>query len=174
MYDDNMEIIEHQKKLGKLKNTESIRNIPLNPRLKKLILKIKEERIIEYNKLGKVLNEDDYIFLNAKGEPYVPELLTKKMPTFIKKYGLEHMTVYRLRHSFATLCASEGMSPDVLHKIMGHSSYNTTRSYYIHVSEEWKQKEMLKIWSKQYTNDELMKLNNHNEKSLERINTLLN
>ena len=41
MYDDNMEIIEHQKKPGKLKNTESIRNIPLNPRLKKLILKKK-------------------------------------------------------------------------------------------------------------------------------------
>ena len=115
-----MEIKGHQKGPGKLKNTESIRNIPLNPRLKKMLLKIKEERILEYNKLGKVLNEDDYIFLNANGEPYVSERLTKKMPTFIKKYGLEHMTVYGLRHSFATLCASEGMSPDVLHKLMGH------------------------------------------------------
>ncbi len=168
-----MNVIGHEAGLGKLKTPESIRNIPLNPRLKKIYLKIKEERIIEYRKLGKELNEDDFIFLNQKGEPFVPERLTNKMPKFIKKYGLEHMTVYGLRHSFATLCASEGMNPDVLHTLMGHSSYSSTRTYYIHVSEEWKHKEMLNIYNKQYTSEELAELNSENQNSLERLKALV-
>ncbi len=69
------------------------------------------------------------------------------MPKFIKKYGLEHMTVYGLRHSFATLNSEKGMDREVLKELMGHSEFETTDFYYIHITEERRKnlKEYMKI-----------------------------
>ena len=63
------------------------------------------------------------------------------MPKFIKKYNLEHITAYLLRHSYALLCSAEGMPSEVLHILMGHSGFDTTRRYYIHITEARKQQE---------------------------------
>lgn len=169
VYDNNLKKIKNVRVLGDLKTPQSRRDIPLHPRLKKLILKIKAERIIECKKAGKEFSEDDFVFLNENGEPFVPERLTNKMPKFIKKYGLEHMTVYGLRHSFATLCSAEGMPPEVLHIIMGHSDFDTTRRYYIHITEARKQQEMLKLYNKQYTENQLEDLMEKNKIYLEKI-----
>lgn len=45
---------------------------------------IKAERMEEYKRKGIKWNENDYIFLNTSGQPYVPQNLTNKMPQFIK------------------------------------------------------------------------------------------
>jgi integrase len=172
VYDTNLKKKYHKRELGDLKTPQSLRDVPLHPRLKKLILKIKEERIIEYKRKGKILKEDDFIFLNENNEPFVSEMLTNKMPKFIKKYNLEHMTVYGLRHSYATLCSSEGVPPEVLHILMGHSDFDTTRRYYIHISEARKQQEMLKLYNKQYTEEQLDDLMKKNKEYLEKINVL--
>lgn len=80
----------------------------------------------------------DTILYDENGQPFVYENLTNKMPQFIKKYNLEHLTTYGLRHSFATLCSTLGMPPEVLHVIMVHADFDTTRKYYIHITEERK------------------------------------
>ena len=172
VYDNKLKKKCHKRMLGDVKTPQSIRDIPLHPRLKKLLLKIKSDRIMEYQKTGKVLKEDDFIFLNENEEPFVSEMLTNKMPKFVKKYGLEHMTVYGLRHSYATLCSSEGVPPEVLHVLMGHCDFDTTRRYYIHISEARKQQEMLKLYNKQYTEEQLQSLMEKNKKYLEKLNIL--
>lgn len=149
VYDDNMKKIGHKRGDGDLKTAESLRDIPMHPRLKRVLLIIKASRMEEYQKLGKRWNEDDYIFLNQDGRPFVSENLTNKMPKFIKKYKLEHLTTYGLRHSFATLCSTLGMPPEVLHVIMGHADFDTTRKYYIHITGERKKNEMMKMYLKQ-------------------------
>lgn len=158
LYDDNMRKIGHKRGDGPLKTDESYRDIPLHPRLKRLLLMIKAQRMEEYQRLGKVWNENDYIFLNEKGKPFVSENLTNKMPQFIKKYNLEHLTTYGLRHSFATLCSTLGMPQEVLHVIMGHADFDTTRKYYIHITEERKRNEMLKLYMKQNSEAQLQAL----------------
>lgn len=158
IYDDNMEKIGHKRGDGPLKTDESYRDLPLHPRLKRLLLMIKAQRMEEYQRLGKAWNENNYIFLNENGEPFVSENLTNKMPKFIKKYNLEHLTTYGLRHSFATLCSTLGMPPEVLHVIMGHADFDTTRKYYIHITEERKRNEMLKLYMKQNSEAELQAL----------------
>ena len=172
VYDNNLKKICNKRVLGDLKTPQSVRDVPLHPRLKKLVLKIKAERIIECQKEGKEFSEDEFVFVNENGEPFVSERLTNKMPKFIKKYGLEHMTVYGLRHSFATLCSSEGMPPEVLHIIMGHSDFDTTRRYYIHITEARKQQEMLKLYNKQYSEEQLETLMEKNQVYLEKIASL--
>lgn len=172
IYDNTLKKKATIRVLSDLKTPQSVRDVPLHPRLKKLLLKIKTERMIEYKRLGRKWNEDDYIFLNQNGEPFVAERLTNKMPTFIKKYNLEHMTVYGLRHSFATLCSSEGVPPEVLHILMGHSDFDTTRRYYIHITEARKQQEMLKLYNKQYGADELKDLMERNKEHLEKLSMI--
>lgn len=149
VYDDNMVKIGNKRGDADLKTPESYRDIPMHPRLKRLLLMIKSKRIEEYQKVGRNLEDSEYIFLNEDGRPYVSENLTNKMPKFIKKYKLEHLTTYGLRHSFATLCSTLGMPPEVLHVIMGHADFDTTRKYYIHITGERKKNEMMKMYLKQ-------------------------
>lgn len=158
LYDENMKIIGHQMCDGDLKTPESLRDIPMHPRLKRLLLMIKSDRMIELYSQGKEWDENDYIFLNENGAPYVSERLSNKMPKFIKKYKLKHLTVYGLRHSFATLCSTLGMPPEVLHVLMGHSDFDTTRKYYIHISEERKRYEMIKLYRQQTTEPKIKQL----------------
>ena len=110
-----------------------------------MLVKFKNEKMEICKKSGKKWNESDYVFLNTEGTPYVPERLTNKMPKFIKKYGLEHMTVYGLRHSFATFNSEKGMDRVVLKELMGHAEFETTDFYYIHITEERKKKEFERI-----------------------------
>lgn len=173
VYDNNLKKKCHKRGLGDVKTPQSIRDIPLHPRLKKLLLKIKMERLTEYKKRGKKWDENGFIFLNEKGEPFVSEMLTNKMPKFIKKYNLEHMTVYGLRHSYATLCSSEGVPPEVLHVLMAHSDFDTTRKYYIHITDARKQQEALKLYNKQYSEEELQELFERNKMYLEKISILV-
>lgn len=41
------------------------------------------------------------------------------------------MTVYGLRHSFATLMSEKGMDKEVLRELMGHAEFETADFYYI-------------------------------------------
>lgn len=50
------------------------------------------------------------------------------------------------------------MPPEVLHVIMGHADFDTTRKYYIHITEERKRNEMLKLYMKQNSESELQAL----------------
>lgn len=145
LYDDDMKVIGHECRDDTLKIEESYRTIPMTPRLKAMLIKLKEQKMQEYKEQGKKWDNSEYVFLNTNGKPFVPERLTNKMPKFIKKYGLEHMTVYGLRHSFATLNSEKGMDKEVLRELMGHSEFETTDFYYVHISEERKKKEFEKI-----------------------------
>jgi site-specific recombinase XerD len=140
-----MNIIGHKFQDGDLKTEESYRNIPMSKRLKNMLLDIKNEKIKTYKSKGKKWDESDYVFLNQLEQPYTPERLPRKIQEFIKKYKLEHMTVYGFRHSYATLMSEKGMDREVLRELMGHAEFETTDFYYIHISEERKKKEFERV-----------------------------
>lgn len=160
IYDDDMNIIGHKCQDGDLKTEESYRTISIAPRLRKMLINLKNDKIAMYEKEGKKWNESDYVFLNTTNGPYVPERLTTKMANFIRRYKLEHMTVYGLRHSFATLNSEKGMDKEVLREIMGHADFETTEFYYIFISDKRKQEEFKKASDKSFekNTDEKFKL----------------
>lgn len=133
IYNNNHEIIRHEKRDDTLKTPESYRTLPLEKDDEKLLLEFKKK---EQKRLGKNFSEDGYIFLNMRNGPYLPEILTNKMPFFLEKWDLPHITPYGLRHSKATLWAKKGIKTDILKIMMGHSDIATTYKYYIHLTEQ--------------------------------------
>ena len=141
-----------------LKTDESYSEIPMGPRLKKLLQEIYDERVeLRRTQRKKFDPTKEHVFLNEVGTPYLPERLDKKLKSIIKKYNLEHMTVYGFRHSFATLMSENGMDKEVLREIMGHADFETTEFYYIFISDKRKQEEFKKAHEKSFGTDDTSK-----------------
>lgn len=150
IYNEHMEIIGHERKDDILKTPESYRHIYMDPILKKVLLnhKIRQQEL--FKRFHKKWTENEYVFLNIYNRPYVSDILSKNMPRFLQRHKeLEHLTVYGLRHSFATHCKELGMDAEVLAKLMGHTEYETTQKYYIHVSKQRKVDALMKIQEKE-------------------------
>lgn len=163
VYDYEFNIIGHEYIDDELKTDESYREIPMSGRLKKMLQDIYDERKALREKEHKKFDPSkEHVFLNTIGTPYLPERLDKKLKSIIKKYNLEHMTVYGFRHSFATLMSENGMDKEVLREIMGHADFETTDFYYIFISDKRKKEEFKKANSKSF---------NENNKSESEENT---
>ena len=146
LYDDNYKVIGHKIVDSDLKTEGSYRVIPINARLYTMLNKLKQDKKRMYRELGLKWDDNQYVFLNQNGGPYVSQRLGKKITQFIRQNKLEKVTVYGLRHSFATRCSEKGVPDVVLKELMGHSDSNTTKKYYIHVSLDRKIEEMKKAW----------------------------
>ena len=57
----------------------------------------------------------------------------------------ERITPHTLRHTFATRCIENGMPPQVLKTILGHSKLGMTMDLYSHVLPNTKAEEIKKI-----------------------------
>ena len=137
---------------GSLKTPESDRHLSLDILFKQLLLEHREKQKKEYRKLGKKWSEKEYVFHNSVGLPFTPDILSKNFARFIKRHNLKHMVIYGLRHSFATHCRNLGVKPEVLAKLMGHTEYETTQKYYIHISQKQKKDALKKVQNKDIQN----------------------
>lgn len=144
IYDENMKVIGHERHDDRLKTPESYRRIPLNPKLKEILLKHKERQKEIFKtsraikKKGRKWSENEYMFLSRTYAPYVADTLSSALPELCDKYELPRYAPYELRHSFATFCSENGMEEIVLMHLMGHNDFNTTKKYYIKVSSKRK------------------------------------
>lgn len=161
------------------KTPESYRHILLDPILKKALLKHKEYQQKLFRRMHKKWTENEYVFLNKNLQPFVSDTLSKNMPRFFKrnnKYNLGHLTVYGLRHSFATHCRELGMEPEVLAKHMGHTEYETTQKYYVHISKQKKVDALKRVQDKERKGfkvlkmDDIIELESYNKQSFEDFN----
>lgn len=130
---------------GPLKTPESNRHITIDLLIRDLLIEHKKQQQKEFRKNEIKWSENQYVFLNSSRTPFTPKVLSRNFSKFIKKNNLPHMVLYGLRHSFATHCRNFGMTPEVLAVLMGHTEYETTQKYYIHVSPKQKREELQKI-----------------------------
>jgi len=101
-------------------------SIPLHPTLAAELKALKERRAKEE---ARVVQDDEHVFLSKGGRPQ----FDYRRPWWgaLKRAGLDRrkgLTLYSLRHSFATHYLEHG-APSDLQQIMGHASYSTTARY---------------------------------------------
>ena len=146
VYNEYAEVIGHIREYDTLKTKDSYRKLPVHPRYRNILIKHKKNQKLLFKRLGLKWTENTPVFLNKYHQTYVPENLSKAMNSFRKKYNLEYLTPYGLRHSFATFLSEHGVKDIVLMKLMGHSEFATTQKYYIFVSDERKRAEYEQAW----------------------------
>ncbi len=72
-----------------------------------------------------------------------PPIKSEKTGKF--EYKNPRLTPHCTRHTFATLSAEAGISPESLQKIIGHAKFETTADVYIHQNTDILQAEMSKL-----------------------------
>ena len=109
------------KLLGTGTKTGEGRLIPISPRLKAML-----KRIREREKVGKVVKLTERVFL-FKRKPLAR--FDRAFKTACKKSGIEGLWVHDLRASFATRKISEGFDRDWVKMITGHRTDHVFRRY---------------------------------------------
>lgn len=146
IYDEKtMKRIGWKREDGTLKTPESDRHLSLDALFKQLLLEHRLEQMHKYRKAGKKWTPNEYVFHNYIGEPFTPDILSKNFNRFIKRNKLKKIVIYGLRHSFATHCRNLGVKPEVLARLMGHTEYQTTQKYYIHISPKQRKEALQKV-----------------------------
>lgn len=141
-YESGYGFFEDEPKTG-----SSIRDIPLSPEIEAII----EEQKRVWQKV-KVVKIDEYIFHIGDGTPVSRERLQGEIDRIIKRMEqddihMERFTPHCFRHTFATRAIENGMKPQILKNILGHSSLSMTMDLYSHVLPDKKAEEMDKIQS---------------------------
>jgi len=95
------------------------------------------ERYLNNGRLKLLKNENDYLFLNNKGENLSSGGIEYIINKIVKKGNTtnNHITPHTFRHTFATSMLNEGSDLVTVKELLGHSNLSTT-SIYTHVSNE--------------------------------------
>lgn len=127
------------------KTKSSKRNIPMNLDLLNFITKLKATA----DEIG-LGNNDNYVFSLPDGTPIsryrVSAELTRVQGEMINAgYEFKRFTCHALRHTYATRAIENGISPQNLKSLLGHSALAITMDLYSHVMEDTKISEMEKL-----------------------------
>ena len=72
------------------------------------------------------------LFYSENGKLMNPDAITDWFTKFIKRNNLDKITVHGLRHTHATLLASNNMDIPTLSARLGHADTNITNTFYVH------------------------------------------
>jgi integrase len=111
---------------GTPKTASSVADLPLGPEalaaLKQQLRRTKSES-----------HPEDLVFPNRLGGPLNPKnLLRRVLYPACEKAGIPRISWHGLRHTHATLLASQGASPKVLQSQLRHSSLQLALQLYTH------------------------------------------
>jgi integrase/recombinase XerC len=86
--------------------------------------------------IGKHSNPDNYLFLNAKGNPLTARGIRVILNKLVKDAGLTiDLHPHKLRHTFATHLLNNGADLRAVQELLGHSQLSSTQIY-THVTKD--------------------------------------
>lgn len=117
------------------KTANSRRLVALSPSTS-VVLRLHREaqnKIRKYKEESPV-SDDDLVFCQSDGSPYLPNTISHAWIKLVKKCGLDGVRLHDARHTHATLLFKSGVSAKVIQERLGHSSVAFTMNTYVHVS----------------------------------------
>lgn len=138
------------------KTQSSYRDIPMLNNVYNLLKQRKKQQSEQQILLGsewKPLNGlENLVITTSTGRPLGKGYLNNAIDTLTARIqkimpGFMELSIHTMRHSFATRCIENGMEPQVLKAILGHSKLSMTMDLYAHVLPDTKSKEIQKISS---------------------------
>lgn len=136
------------------KTSSSYRTIPMLENVYKLLKRQKKWQLEMHIKLGNNWKSCDgfenLVFTTNVGSPIDKEYLKNSIDGIVRNINeagidFKHISMHTFRHSFATRCIENGMNPQTLKAILGHSKLSMTMDLYAHVLPDTKAEEIQKI-----------------------------
>ncbi len=144
-YNDNFEKIQSTNEEKDLKTPSSYRTIPLQKWLNNIIyaymLYVMEQK--GYTKKEELDNE--YMFVNKLGNALTTDYLWMTLNRILKRHNFKHLSVYDLRHIFATRCVDVNIPVNQIQQYLGHTLASTTMDYYVGYDEDTNKTEIEKL-----------------------------
>lgn len=112
-------------KLMPPKTRESVRSIPMRPRLYTELKEIKAAQNAKYKRVKGA------IVVNRYGNRRSPEKAAKTWHRYAASHSIEYVSYLNMRHSFATSCLNAGIDVTKVSKLLGHTNITTTVKRYV-------------------------------------------
>jgi len=116
------------------KTTYSRRTIPLLDICQAALRHHRAQQAEERLRLGAGYTDQGLVFCRANGAPIAPGTLDRTFRLALKRAGVPAIRLHDARHTFATWMLEQGVSPQVVQTMLGHSSIKITMDLYSHVS----------------------------------------
>jgi integrase len=126
--------------LANVKTDAALRDIPLPQIASRALLKHQEKQNQAIKNMGKLYNDQGYVFARPDGDHYSPAAFAPTLTRVLTKIGVGHIRIHDLRHSFATYLLSKGEDINTVQQMLGHESPATTWGIYAHVVPGQKEK----------------------------------
>ena len=136
------------------KTETSCRDIPMLDNVERLLKRVKRQqlqtRMYMGDKWQPIKGLENLVFLQPTGTPlykgYIKKHLDKIQRQIVKDgHKFERITPHTFRHTFATRCIENGVPPQVLKGMLGHSKLSMTMDLYAHVLPDPMADEIQKI-----------------------------
>ena len=84
--------------------------------------------------MGEGWSDYGLVFTYADGRAIHPERFSREFARRVERFGLPHIRLHDLRHTWATLALEAGVHPKVVSERLGHANISITLDTYSHVS----------------------------------------
>lgn len=108
-----------------------LHRVPLNGTALELLRAIhsqREARLASARAVGRILLTNEYVFPGRDGTKCLTEI-KKLWAKVCEEANIENVHLHDLRHTHASILASEGMSLPVIGQLLGHTQASTTQRY---------------------------------------------
>ena len=120
------------------KTDSSHRKIPITPAIRKVLLSQRAKAIAMYG-IASVAKDKPVFCPMACADGYVNcASLNNHLHRACKAIGIEKISTHAFRDTFATRAIEQGMQPNTLKELLGHSSITMTMDLYAHVMPDTK------------------------------------
>ena len=89
--------------------------------------------------------DDEYMFVNSLGNALSSDYLWDTLDKILKRHNFKHLSVYDLRHLFATRCVDVNIPINQVQQYLGHALASTTMDYYVGYDEDTNKTEIQKL-----------------------------
>jgi integrase len=125
----NREIIVRQPKTAKGR-----RQIALSPSTVSILSDHRAAQIEQREALGLKVHDEDLVFSQPGGSPYLPDSITAAWSKLAQRTGLKGIRLHDARHTHASIMLKQGVHPKVVQERLGHASIQVTLDTYSHVA----------------------------------------
>ena len=136
--------------IGTTKTAAGTRTIPMNAQIRKII-SMQRNKVLEYRGLADLKPYRNVFYMAQSDSLVTAKVINEAIESVQRRMEddgiprIEHFTSHAFRDTFATRAIEQGMPPNTLKEILGHTKLAITMDLYVHVLEDTKKDAMKNI-----------------------------